>query len=50
MWLQEHDGHPKVILKCEGNIGRPFQISRIDIRQKWLLIDTPIHIAYHGPV
>jgi len=47
-WLQGYIGQANVILKCAGNIGGPFQIPYIDIWQRWLPVDTPIQIAYHG--
>jgi len=50
IWLQGHGVQAKVIKKCVGNIGKPFCIPYIDIRQRWLPTDTPIHTAYHGVV
>jgi len=50
IWLHEDDGYSKVIPKYAGNIVGPFQIPRIDIRQRRLPTDNPIHIAYHGLV
>jgi len=50
MGLQGYIFQENVILKCAGNIGRPFPIPHIDICQRWVPTDTPIHIAYHGLV